>query len=305
MKISGRLIDAFLALEETRHFGLAAQRCHVSPSALSQSISRLEAQLGIKLFDRDTRNVFLTPEGEIFSLGANRIAAEIRTTIEDISDRLQKKAGRVSLAAPPSIASNWLPERMAVFKSRFPIIDLRLSDVVSDRCLDLIRQGQADIAINAQPGNPLELDSQFLFNEPMFLICHSSHPFASEAEISLRDLKKQPFIHTIRSGSVWQHVQAFLGSAGVVDTGLEVSQLGTLGALVARDFGLSIVPQFALTLCMRTGVAAVRIKDKKAVRPIYLVKRKNHSLSAAAQSFYEQLLLETLDPKNTSFEQGG
>ena len=91
MKISGRLIDAFLALEETRHFGLAAQRCHVSPSALSQSISRLEAQLGIKLFDRDTRNVFLTPEGEIFSLGANRIAAEIRTTLDDISDRLQKK----------------------------------------------------------------------------------------------------------------------------------------------------------------------------------------------------------------------
>jgi len=92
MKISGRLIDAFLALEETRHFGLAAQRCHVSPSALSQSISRLEAQLGIKLFDRDTRNVFLTPEGEIFSLGANRIAAEIRTTLDDISDRLQKKS---------------------------------------------------------------------------------------------------------------------------------------------------------------------------------------------------------------------
>jgi len=295
MKLSGRLIDAFLALEETRHFGMAAQRCHVSPSALSQSISRLEAQLGIKLFDRDTRNVALTPEGEIFSQGANRIAAEMRATLEDIGDRLKKKAGRVSLAAPPSMASNWLPERMSVFKSRFPNIELRLSDVVSDQCIDLIRQGQADIAINAQPGNPLELDSRLLFNEPMFLICHTSHPFAREDSISLKDLKKQPFIHTIRSGSVWQHVQPFLGIAGVVDTGLEVSQLGTLGGLVAQDFGLSIVPQFALTLCMRTEVSAVRIKDKKAVRPIYLVKKKNHSLSVAAQSFYEQLLLEAVD----------
>lgn len=297
MKFSGRLIDAFLALEETKHFGLAAQRCNVSPSALSQSISRLEAQLGIKLFDRDTRNVSLTPEGEIFAQGANRIAAEIRSTLEDIGDRLQKKAGRISLAAPPSMASNWLPERMAVFKSRFPNIELRLSDVVSDQCIDLIRQGQADIAINAQPGNPLELDSQILFHEPMFLICHSSHPFAREKSISLKELKKQPFIHTIRTGSVWQHVQSFLGTAGVVDTGLEVSQLGTLGGLVARDFGLSIVPQFALTLCMRKEVAAIRIKDKKAVRPIYLVKKRNHSLSAAAQSFYEQLLLEAVDQK--------
>jgi DNA-binding transcriptional LysR family regulator len=99
-------------------------------------------------------------------------------------------------------------------------------------------------------------------------------------------------------------VQPFLGSVGVVDTGLEVIQLGTLGGLVAHDFGLSIGPQFALTLCMRAGVAAVRIKDKKAVRPIYLVKRKNHSLSSAAQSFYEQLLLEALGPKNTLIKQG-
>jgi DNA-binding transcriptional LysR family regulator len=300
MKLSGRLIDAFLALEETRHFGLAAQRCNVSPSALSQSISRLEVQLGIKLFDRNTRNVSLTPEGEIFSQGANRIAAEMSSALNDIEDRLQKKAGRVSLAAPPSIASNWLPERMALFKLRFPNIELRLFDVVSDQCIEFIRQGQADIAINAQPGNLLELDSKILFNEPMFLICHSSHPFAGEECIALKDLKKQPFIHTTRTGSVWQHVQTFLGIAGVVDTGLEVTQLGTLGGLVARDFGLSIVPQFALTLCMQRDVAAVRIKDKRAVRPIYLMKKKNHSLSVAAQCFYDQLLLEAVDQKTPS-----
>lgn len=298
MKLSGRLIDAFLALEETRHFGLAAQRCHVSPSALSQSISRLEAQLGMRLFDRDTRNVFLTSEGEMFLLGANRIAAEIRSTLEEVSDRLQKKAGRVSMAAPPSMASNWLPERMALFKSRFPSIELKLYDVVSDQCLDLIRQGRADIAINAQPGHAFEVDSKNLFNEPMFLICHSSHALACRSSVSLRELKKQPYIHTIRSGSVWQHVQTFLGPAGVVDTGLEVSQLSTLGGLVAQGFGLSIVPQFALALCMRNGVAAVPVKDKKAVRPIYLIKRKNHSLSAAAQSFYDQLMLEAIDSKN-------
>jgi DNA-binding transcriptional LysR family regulator len=104
MKLSGRLIDAFLALEEARHFGLAAQRCNVSPSALSQTISKLEEQLGTRLFDRDTRNVSLTPEGEAFSVGAHRIAAEMGATLAHITDRLQKKAGRVSVAAPPSIA---------------------------------------------------------------------------------------------------------------------------------------------------------------------------------------------------------
>lgn len=297
MKLSGRSIDAFLALEETRHFGLAAQRCHVSPSALSQIISRMEAQLGTRLFDRDTRNVSLTPEGETFSAGAHRIAAEIRNTLAEVSDRLQKKTGRVSVAAPPSMASNWLPERMAFFKSQYPDVDLKLWDVVSDRCLELIRQGQADIAINAQPGHGLELDSRILFHEPMYLICQSGHGLARQERVFLKDLKKQAFIQTIRSGSVWQHVQPLLKTAGTVDTGLEVSQLGTLGGLVAQGFGISIVPQFALTLCLRSGVVAVPIQDKKAVRPIYLIKRKNHSLSLAAQSFYDILLAQAQGQK--------
>jgi len=299
MKLSGRLIDAFLALEEARHFGLAAQRCNVSPSALSQTISKLEEQLGTRLFDRDTRNVSLTPEGEAFSVGAHRIAAEMGATLAHITDRLQKKAGRVSVAAPPSIASNWLPERMASFKTRYPNIDLKLFDVVSDRCLDLIRQGNADIAINAQPGNPLELEARLLFHESMFLICHSTHELASVQKVVLKNLKNQAFIHTIRTGSVWQHVKPLIETVGTVDTGLEVSQLGTLGGLVAKGFGISIVPQFALALCLRSGVVAIPIQDKKAMRPIYLIKRKNYSLSVAAQSFYEILLSEVSvqDPK--------
>ena len=108
----------------------------------------------------------------------------------------------------------------------------------------------------------------------------------------LKDLKNQPFIHTIRSGSVWQHVQPLLHTAGTVDTGLEVCQLGTLGGLVAQGFGISIVPRFALTLCLRADVVAVPIQDKKAVRPIYLINRKHHSLSAAEQSVYDILLSE-------------
>ena len=87
MNLSGRLIDAFLALEETRRFAVAARRCNVSASAFSQMIGRLEEQVGARLFDRDTRNVALTPEGQAFSAGAHRIADEIRATLSDLKDR--------------------------------------------------------------------------------------------------------------------------------------------------------------------------------------------------------------------------
>ena len=104
MNLSGRLIDAFLALEETKRFAIAAERCYVSPSAFSQMITRLEAQVGARLFDRDTRNVALTPEGEIFSQGAHRIAAEINSSLTELRDRAQFTMGRVTIAAPPSMA---------------------------------------------------------------------------------------------------------------------------------------------------------------------------------------------------------
>jgi len=96
INLSGRLIDAFLALEETRRFAVAAERCHVSPSAFSQTITRLEELVGARRFDRNTRNVALTPEGEIFAQGAHRIAAEIRQSTNELRDRAALQVGRVS-----------------------------------------------------------------------------------------------------------------------------------------------------------------------------------------------------------------
>lgn len=287
--LSTRLLDAFLALVETRHFGLAAQRCHITPSALSQMISRLESQLQVRLFDRDTRNVSLTPEGETFAQGVARITHELQSTLKMVHDRQHKKTGRVRLAAPPSLAADWLPQRMARFRQQYPGVTLSLSDVVSDRCLEMLRQGQADIGINAQPGNPLEFDSCQLFREPMYVLCRTDHPLAQRKRVHVRELRHQPFIHTTRDGSVWQHAQPLVLEAGVVDTGLEVTQLATLSGLVAHGFGISLVPQFALALCNRSDVVAIPLADRKVARPMYLVRLRQQSLSVAAQAFYDLL----------------
>lgn len=289
MNLSGRLVDAFLALAETRRFALAAERCHVSPSAFSQMISRLEEQVGARLFDRDTRNVSLTPEGEVFAAGARRIAGEMRATLEELRGRAQVRAGRVAVAGPPSLAADWLPGRMADFRARHPGIALRLHDVVSDRCLDMIARGEVDFGLNAMPGNPLEFEACHLFDEPSYVICREDDPLARRRSLALRDLRQQPFIHTVRTGSVWQQLQAIVQAAQVTDTGLEVNQLGTLGGLVKAGFGISIVPQFALQLCQRPGVAAVRLNVPEAGRPIFAVRRRGHSLSAAATAFWEML----------------
>lgn len=290
MNLSGRLIDAFLALEDTRRFAMAAQRCHVSPSAFSQMISRLEEQVGARLFDRDTRNVALTPEGEIFSQGAHRIAAEISLAASELRDRAHRNLGRVSIAAPPSAAAAWLPEQMSKYRGDYPGIALRLHDVVSDRCLDMIARGEVDLGLNAQPGNALEFEALHLFDERLFLVCRRDNPLGTREQVRLKDLRNQEFIHTVRSGSVWQQTQAMLSAARIRDSGFEVAQFGTLAGLVENGFGISVVPQLALRLCSRAGLVAIPLADRKAVRPIFMVKRRQRSLSVAAAAMWERLL---------------
>lgn len=290
MNISGRLLEAFLALEETRRFATAAERCHVSPSAFSQMIRRLEEHVGARLFDRDTRNVVLTPEGEVFAQGAHRISAEITSALAELKERNQLRAGRVSVAAPPSICSEWLPGMLASFRDEHPRIALQLHDVVSDRCLAMISSGVVDFGLNARSGNKQEFEAHLLFNERLFLICRDTDPLARKGSIRLRDLRGRDFIHTIRTGSVWQHLQSMLGVAEIRDSGFEVSELGTMAGLVAHGFGISIVAQFAMQLCQRQGLAAVPITDRYAVRPVFLVKRRHRSLSPAAQNLWNRLI---------------
>jgi DNA-binding transcriptional LysR family regulator len=290
MNLSGRLIDAFLALEDTRRFALAAERCHVSPSAFSQMISRLEEQVGARLFDRDTRNVALTPEGEIFSQGAHRIAAEIAHAAAELRERASRNVGRVAIAGPPSAASVWLPTQMAAFRRDHPGIALRLHDVVSDRCLDLIARGEVDLGLNAQPGHEGEFEAVHLFDERLHLLCRRDHPLGASASVRLRDLRNQAFIHTVRTGSIWQQTQAMLSAARVRDSGFEVAQFGTLAGLVEQGFGISVVPALALALCRREALVAIPLADRRAVRPLYMVKRRHRSLSVAAAAMWERLL---------------
>ena len=284
MRLSARLLEAFLALEETRRFVVAASRCHVSPSAFSQMIGRLEKDVGARLFDRSTRQVLLTAEGEVFAVGARRIAAEMAASVNEVRDRTALRIGSVTIAAPASLSSEWLPDLLGKFRLQHPNIALKLRDVVSDRCLELVLNGQADFGVNGQPGNEVEFESSLRFYERYYVVCRRDDVLAASTEITMRQLKGRDYIKT---ASVWRQLQAILTRAGVRDTGLEVEQFGTVAGLVLHGFGISLVPELALSLCLRPGITAIPIKERAVARPLYLVKRRERSLSLAAQALWE------------------
>ncbi len=174
MTISDKTLRAFIALAEVRQFTVAAERCHMTQSALSQLIARLEDEFGVRLFERGKRSVSLTAEGERLLGTARRVVKELDTAQSDLRAITALEVGHVCLGVVPSLAAYWLPGALRPFREQYQRIRISLFDASSLRCSELVREGLVDFAISSQPGLLQEIDSEVLFEEPVF-VAYPSH----------------------------------------------------------------------------------------------------------------------------------
>jgi DNA-binding transcriptional LysR family regulator len=286
INLSSRDLEAFLALAQAQHFTRAAERCHLSQSAFSQKIARIEAMAGVALFERSTRHVTLTPEGEVFAEEVRRIQQDLRHALAHLQDLATRRIGKVAVAALPSVAAVWMPRAIAHYREAHPHIRIELFDVLATGGLAMLREGRVDIAITAG-GDLREFDVTELKSERFHLVCPPRHALATRRSVALKQLAGEPFVHLARNSSVRQHLDA----AGLhADTGaLEVEHLATVAALVAQGVGISVVPELTLFHFRRAGLACVPVRDAQLRRPILLARRKGKALSVAAQAMVSEI----------------
>lgn len=287
--LSTRQLRAFLALADRASFTRAAEAVHLSQPAFSALIQALEDAVGARLFDRTTRSVQLTPEGRLFEPSARRLLAGMAEALQDLGDQVERRRGRVHIAALPSLAAGWLPALFAEFRAAWPGVELALSDQLSDACVDLVRGGQADFALasgGTRPADAAGLAMQPLCTDRFHLVCRADHPLASMARPSLRRIAQYPFVHMTRNSSVRQALEAALHPLAM-NTVLEVEQLATVMGMVEAGVGISVVPTLTLYQFRRETLAIRPIPLPQLTRRIYLVRRRDGSLSVAAQTLHD------------------
>ncbi|MES2484006.1 MAG: LysR family transcriptional regulator [Pseudomonadota bacterium] len=289
LNLSSRALHAFLTLATCRSFTVAAERCHMSQSAFSQLIGRMEEEIGARLFDRTSRSVSLSQEGQIFLPAAKNMIVEIDSVTADIRAHTEGRRGKVSIAALPSLCASWIPQVLAKFRIDYPEIQTRLFDVQLERIQSLVREGAVDFGINADAGTDEEFESQLIFKDSFFLVCRPDHPLAHRKAIVVADLKGHDYIHTMRSASMWQRIYPFLNNVGAKDTGFEVSNFSTLAGLVANGIGVSIVAGAAISQFKVIGMLAIPVKEKDLSYEVQLIKRRNRTLPSAALIMCDQL----------------
>lgn len=292
MNLSARQLRAFLTLVEERNFTRAAQRSHLTQPAFSALIQSLEEALGVRLFDRSTRRVELTPEGRHFRRSAPRVLNDIDSLVGEMREFVSKRRGRVAVAALPSLAAGWLPRIYAAYAASHPGVELTLHDALLEPCLQQVREGAVDMALAARGRDMSGLLAEPLCEDRFYLVCRRDHALARRQEIELGMLRDERMIHLGRGSSIRQSLSA-RAELEALRTALEVDHLATVTGLIRAGLGVSLVPGMTLFHFRHDDLRIVPLAPGSEIRrQLYLVKRDHRSLSQAATAFHELLLRE-------------
>lgn len=238
-----RQLGYFAAVARHRHFTRAADELHVTQSALSQGVRRLEDELGVALLRRDGRGVELTAAGEDLLARAETMLAEAAQARAEMDAHAGLLRGIVRVAATAGDAPG-LPAALAAFHGDHPGIRIGLRQGTTAEVLELVRTGAVDLAIAATPeGGEPGVRATPLGDEPLVAIAAPDDPLGSAGEVTLWDLRDRPFILAEPGSGLRAAVGAACAAAGFSPVPLfEVGEPSTVRYLAHAGLGVSVVP---------------------------------------------------------------
>lgn len=288
MNFTLRELEAFRGVARLGSFTRAAKSLNMSQPALTVRVRRLEDALGVRLLDRTTRSVALTPVGREFLPVVERVLGEIGAVAVNARDLAGQRRGLVTVAALPSIASTLVPPAVAAFRARYPGITIRLRDGVGERVTSLVRAGEADFGIGSPTKRDPELRVSPLTTDPISVVFPPGHPLARLPRVSLEDLPGLPLILMDAGYSVRTLTERAFESIGTpIVPAYEASYVPTALGLVKAGLGVAILAHSAADEAATSfvGLHARVIDHPMLVRHISLIESVSRSLSPAAVQF--------------------
>jgi DNA-binding transcriptional LysR family regulator len=255
-------LRCFVAAAEELHFGRAAQRLEMLPSALGRHIRLLEENLGTRLMTRTTRSVALTDDGALLFREANALLAQADALAAKFRTRGRKRATAVRVGAIDSAAAGLLPMLLHDFRRRRPDVTVQLVEDKTMRLLPRLLSGRVDLAFVRPPENfNKRLEFLFLFHETAVVALADHHPLASRKRVTIADLEDEPLIVPERRSRPHSHdlTMKLFAEAGLEARVAQIAdEKQTIVNLVSAGLGVAIVPKWTSRMATR-GVRYVRL----------------------------------------------
>lgn len=291
-------IQAFLAVAESGSFAMAAARLHLSQTAISHRMRKLEESLGVELVVRTSRGIALTE-------AANSLLPRARTAVqqlEDSCDQLRRHrqhvARWVAFGCLPTLAARILVPLLAEVAERFPHVQVRVFDSSPVEIAELVQAGTAAFGVTIAQRVPERLRLEPLAREPFALVCPAGHPFATRAGVEWTELVGQPLIRiSLPSGNSMMIDDALGPLREQFRWPYEAQRTAVAVEMVRGGLGLTVVPQ--LSVRVADGIAVVPITAPAITRTVALVTRAGAELGPEERFLADRaaaLLREQLAP---------
>lgn len=279
-----RQLEYLVAVAEEANFTRAADQVHVSQSGISAQIRQLERDLGAELFDRSRRSVALTAAGEAAVGHARAVlaaAAALRQAVDEVNGLVR---GRLTVGMVTACTVEPLFEALAAFHLAYPGIEIALSEDRSDRLVEHVRDGLADLALIGAAGElPDGVNGQIVISESLVAAVPAGHPLASRSQVDLGELAGYPVI-SMPAGTGVRAVfdQACADNGLQPDIALEASAPSAVADLAARGLGAAI---FSATMAAGFSDRLAAVPVAGVGLPSLLALVWSHSPSLALREF--------------------
>jgi LysR family hydrogen peroxide-inducible transcriptional activator len=271
-----------VAVAREKHFGRAAEACFVSQPTLSVSIKKLEEELDVRIFERGANEVSVTPIGEEIVRQAQQVIEQAQGIRELAKRRKDPLSGPLRLGVIYTIGPYLLPDLVREAIARVPQMPLMLQENFTVKLLDMLRTGELDAAIMAEPFPDTGLAIAPLYDEPFMIALPKSNPLAKRKSISAEELKAEKMLllgtgHCFRDHvlEVCPEYARLSSDAEGMRKSFEGSSLETIQHMVASGMGITVVPQLAVAAEARPQVAYVPFAKPVPTRRVVLAWRRS------------------------------
>jgi DNA-binding transcriptional LysR family regulator len=273
----------FRTVARLEHVTRAAEELRVAQPALSKTITRLEAELGVPLFERRGRRVALNACGRAFLRHVERVFMAMEDGRQELADLAGLTRGLVTVAAT---TLRLLPDLLSAFRDRHPGVNFRLSQASTAEMQAGLISGEIDLCLASAPIVGPAIRSAVLFTEEILLAVPPQHRLAGRERIPLVEAAAEPFISAKRGYWSRDLTDDACRQVGFLpDIICEGDEPGALRSLVAAGLGVAFLPMSAQRASAGPEVAWLHITEPVCQRTVSLVWQEERYMSAAVRRF--------------------
>ena len=282
-----RQIEYFVEVAKHLSFTKAATTLHVSQPSISKAIQNFEAELGVPLFYRSSKQLELTDAGQAVLINSLQVLESFQNLRSELTDLMQLKKGQIRIGIPPIVGAEFFSRLISYYKELYPYIEILLTEVGTKRIRQEVESGELDIGLVCSVTSSNEnLETIRFLKDPLLLIVHESNPLAQKEAVQLSDLAEESFIIYRKDFILYDRIIEECSKNGFFPMiACETTQKDFFIEMVQAKLGIALLPEKLAEKIPYTSIKRIPFHEEAIHLELGITWKKNKYLPFSVREF--------------------